>query len=133
MSAYSINASTGILSALTPDSGTSSGPCSILVGAGGNFVYVANNYSGKVAVYSLNQGSGVLSQISNSTPIGTTPEYIALDPSGNFGYALNDNGSTNPGMVSIYAINKGTGVWQATGSSAACGKSPRWIATTYLP
>ncbi len=76
---YAINASTGILTALsTPTIATGSGGIGITINPAGTFAYVTNEYSNTVSMYAINASTGILTALSTPTiatgsaPIGIT-------------------------------------------------------------
>ena len=155
ISAYSINAASGVLGALTDVNGGTAGnqasistgdnPKSIAVHPSGGFAYVANQGNGSttgntLSVYSINTGSGALSAIdadaaSGVQPTiatGTFPYAVAVDPLGKFAYVANDGYSvSNPsgsGNVSAYLINQTSGALTPVGSPVVAGTNPRSVA-----
>jgi 6-phosphogluconolactonase (cycloisomerase 2 family) len=121
ISAYTINASSGRLTAISGSpfrdgaAGTFALANSVAVDPSGRFAYVANT-AGSVAEYTINSSSGALAAIPGSPlTVGSTPTAVAVDPSGRFAYVTN-GGSGSP-FVSAYAINTSTGaLTQISGS-----------------
>jgi len=75
-------------------------PTAVAVSATGNFLYVANNFTGTVSAYSI-AGSGALTPLGPSPyTVGTAPSGLKIPPSGGFLYVAN-TGSNN---VSAFAI-----------------------------
>jgi 6-phosphogluconolactonase len=111
VSAYSINATTGVL---TPVAGSpfAAGvrPNAIAVDPSGKFVYVANSGNSTVSAYSYNAATGVLTPVAGSPfAAGVIPYAITVDPSGKFLYVGNLGGAF-PGTISAYTYNAATGV-----------------------
>ncbi len=116
--AYSIQRSTGVLTALagnphaTP--GASNGR-SVAMDPLGKFVYVANA-SGSLSAYTVNPVSGYLSNVAGSPFLaGTFPISVAVEPTGRFVYVANLNSNN----VSVFAINAATGALTSLGAVAA--------------
>lgn len=108
ISMYSINQSTGQLTALSPSTITSVGtqPYAIAINSAGTFAYVTNRTSNNVSMYSINQSTGQLTALSPSTiTAGTVPTNIVIN--GTYAYVANGGGST--GTISMYRINQSTG------------------------
>lgn len=119
---YSINSSTGALTALSPTSTTASisTPVSMNTSPDGKFIYVVNSGNNTVSAYSIDSSTGALTQITGSPfATGDTPKSIAFDPSGSFAYVANSAGND----ISAYTVNSSTGALTAItgGSAAACG------------
>jgi 6-phosphogluconolactonase len=113
VSGYTINPSTGALTAITgapfPAAGDVSN--SVAVDPSGKFAYVVNASDtqasfNNVSGYTMNPSSGALTAIAGSPfAAGTIPHSVAVDPSGKFAYVANavDNN------VSGYTIDPSTG------------------------
>lgn len=123
ISAFSINASSGALSAVGTPIATGSIPSSVAASPSGRFVYVANSGQYSVSAYTANSASGALTEITGS-PFTTQsgPQSVAVDPSGRFLYVANRssiNGST------AFTINASTGaLTEMAGSPFATGNGP---------
>ena len=135
ISAYSINVTTGALSAIDADGApgtqatiaTGSEPKAIAIDPTGQFAYVANYGSGTashtVSAYTLDQTTGALTYVVSYTP-GTGPTSIAIDPTGKFAYVANSTSDD----VSAYTISA-SGVLTAAASGAiAAETAPRSVA-----
>ncbi len=109
VSMYSINQSTGQLTALSPATiATGSQPYSIAMNAAGTFAYVTNRISNTVSMYSINQSTGQLTALSPaSIAAGSVPTNIVISSS-NYAYVANAGGSSNS-TISMYSINQNTG------------------------
>jgi 6-phosphogluconolactonase (cycloisomerase 2 family)/uncharacterized caspase-like protein len=134
VSAYSINPSTGALTAVTGSLfpvGTS--PIGIAVDPTGKHLYVANTASDNVSAFTINPSTGALKKLSGSPFAGSTgPEGIAIDPSGKLLYAANNNSyswhpQNHKEWISVSAINSITGA-MSLGSYTAAGIRPRNVA-----
>ena len=75
------------------------GPTAVAVSATGNFLYVANNFTGTLAEFSIK--SGVLTPLGASPyTVGTAPSGLGIVPGGAFLYVAN-SGSNNVSGFSI--------------------------------
>ena len=75
---YAINASTGILTALSTPIATGSNPYSITINPTGSFAYVTNTNSGTVSMYAINPSTGILTASPDTTVTGASPRSIAI-------------------------------------------------------
>ena len=120
ISAYTINASTGELTAITGSpypSPTGSGPKSITVDPSGKFVYVVNDdfedINGSISAYTIDGNSGALTAVMGSPfATGQGPASMTIDPSGRFAYVNNEDDSPG-GDISGYTINATNGALTA--------------------
>ncbi|MHB8356830.1 MAG: beta-propeller fold lactonase family protein [Vulcanimicrobiaceae bacterium] len=127
VSAYTINATTGALTAVT-GSPFAAGAYSdgVAVYPTGKFAYVTNNSDNNVSAYTINVATGALTPVAGSPfAAGSGPNGVAVDPTGKFAYIPNQ-GSNN---VSAYTINVATGALTAVaGSPFAAGAYPVGVA-----
>ncbi len=115
VSAYTIDNSTGALTAVSGSPFTTGVNGTIAVGAdsAGNFVFAANQ-AGGVSAFAVTRSSGVLTEVAGSPfTTGTTPAWVAVDPGGRFVYVVNA-GSQD---ISGYAVNTSTGALTAFSST----------------
>lgn len=137
--AYTIDASTGSLTAIADQSGgAASGPSGppnpvdITVDPSGHFVYMAN-YSGSISAFMIDAATGDLTAVSGS-PFLTAPAAIAgqvagansvtVDPSSRYLYAAINQGND----ISAYAIDSNTGeLTPIAGSPFPAGKVPMTV------
>jgi len=98
------------------------GPRAIEFSPSGSRTFVANRFSGDVAVFDVDRASGALTAIQGSPfAAGSDPRSLAVDPSGRYLYVPNV-GSND---VSAYAIDEQTGVLtRLTGSPYTAGTAP---------
>jgi 6-phosphogluconolactonase (cycloisomerase 2 family) len=76
---YAINASTGVLTALsTPTISTGNRPIDLAINPAGTFAYVTNETSNTVSMYAINASTGVLTALSTPTITTTSPQGIAI-------------------------------------------------------
>ena len=107
VSAYTINATTGALTAIAGSpfaAGTS--PWIVTVDPTGKFAYVANTGSSNVSAYTINAATGALTAIAGG-PFAAGPgaDVVTVDPSGKFAYVPNQSSTS----ISAYTINAATG------------------------
>jgi DNA-binding beta-propeller fold protein YncE len=123
VSMYAINASTGLLTVLSPSTittGDASYPESISINPAGSFAYVANYGNSTVSMYAINASTGILSALSTPIAAESSPGSIAINPAGSFAYVVNRRSNT----VSMYAINASTGILTALSTPIATGSNP---------
>ena len=131
VSVYSINASTGALTAVRGSPfATGTTPSSVAINPAGTLAFVANENSSNVSVYSINATTGALTQVSGS-PFATggipggIPFSVAINPAGTLAFVANSADNT----VSVYSINATTGALTAVpGSPFAAGTNPYSVA-----
>ncbi|HWJ35892.1 MAG TPA: beta-propeller fold lactonase family protein [Steroidobacteraceae bacterium] len=122
ISAFSIDATTGALSAIagSPFASTGSAPVAVAVDPNGTFLYVANNASNNVTVYAINDATGVLTPAGVAIATGQGPSAIAIDPTDHFLYVANSSDNT----VSAFAIGSSGVATAISGSPFAVGRKP---------
>ncbi|NJN36005.1 MAG: lactonase family protein [Nitrospiraceae bacterium] len=127
VSGYSMNPTTGALTALTgsPFSGVTN-PTAIAISPNSALTYVANQ-GGSIAAFTINSATGVLTAAAGSPfAAGTNPRGVAVSPNGQFLYAANGGGN-----VSAFSVTPGTGVLTAvSGSPFGAGNSPAGVAVS---
>jgi 6-phosphogluconolactonase (cycloisomerase 2 family) len=123
-----------------PSGGTN--PVSIVVRAGGRYVYVVNQGTpatktaaavpGQIAAFSVG-GEGILTFQQAYTSQGSTPVWAVADSSGNFLYVLDQlapDGSGN-GSITVFAIDGTTGRLQLVPNQQI--KNAQGTQLTYFP
>jgi 6-phosphogluconolactonase (cycloisomerase 2 family) len=114
VSAYTLNATTGALSAVAGSpfaAGTN--PSSVTVDPTGRFAYVSNQASQDIRAYTIDTATGTLASIGIGGIAAGVAYEVTVDPSGRFVYAANGNSDN----VSAYAIDTATGALsEVTGS-----------------
>jgi 6-phosphogluconolactonase (cycloisomerase 2 family) len=119
VSMYAINASTGLLTALSPSTittGDANYPESIAINPAGSFAYVTSYGGSSVSMYAINTSTGILTPLSpSSISSAGTLSSIVINSSGSFAYATSYGGSS----VSMYAINASTGILTALSTPIA--------------
>jgi len=106
ISVYSIDSTTGALTAVGTPVATGASPSAIAGSPDKQHVYVVNETPDTISAYSVDATTGALTEIAGSPfAAGTDPQALAFDPSGAHLYVAN-NGSNN---LSAYAVDTGTG------------------------
>jgi DNA-binding beta-propeller fold protein YncE len=106
ISAYSIDPTTGALTALGTPVATGTSPYAITGSPDRKHLYVVNQLSNDISVYAVNATTGALTPISGSPfAAGTDPQALAFAPSGAYLYVAN-RGSDN---LSAYAVDTSSG------------------------
>ncbi|MGO9830929.1 MAG: beta-propeller fold lactonase family protein [Myxococcaceae bacterium] len=123
VSAYTINASTGALSAVGAAVAAGTNPSSVAVDPFGRFAYVTNYGSNNVSVYTIDASTGALSAVGSAVAAGTQPISVAVDPTGSFAYVAN----YGSGNVSAYTIDQSTGALSG-GATLTAGTNPNSVA-----
>ena len=138
ISAYSIDSTTGALSAIDANGAvpgtqatisamsTGAKPYAITIDPVGKYAYVANYGSGNIAFYTINQTTGALTYVTSYVARGG-PSSIAIDPTGKF--AVVTTNSTADTIV-LYAIASTVtpGALTAVDTKLATGNAPRSVA-----
>lgn len=127
LSAYSINAATGALTALAKMA-TRSGPISIAMANGATqatytpkFAYAANAGGGNVSQYTIGVGGSLTSMAAATVTAGSQPRSVTVDRPGRFVYAANYVSNN----ISAYTVNQITGeLTEVAGSPYPAGTSP---------
>jgi 6-phosphogluconolactonase len=125
LSAFTINATTGVLSPAAVGSSNPEISNYLGIDTKGKFLFVTQG-SG-VLVYPIDSSTGALGALVAGSPFATggNAYSVSVDPTGRFVYVCND-GSAN---ISEFTLNRTTGVLTpAVGSPFAAGTSPDFIA-----
>ncbi|MBS0580613.1 MAG: beta-propeller fold lactonase family protein [Proteobacteria bacterium] len=106
ISVYSIDPTTGALTAVGTPVPTGASPYAIVASPDGLHLYVVNESSNDISAYLVDAVSGTLSEIAGSPfATGTDPQALAFDPTGAYLYVAN-NGSNN---LSAFGVDPITG------------------------
>lgn len=128
VSAYTIDATTGALTAVTGSPfGAGTFPTIVTLHPSGKFAYVANYSSDNISSYSIDATTGALTTVAGSPfGAGSFPHVVTIDPSGKFAYVANQNvANLASTSVSAYTIDATTGALApVAGSPYAVGNSP---------
>lgn len=116
VSGFSINQTTGALTALSPATISIPGGSGygITVDPTGRFVYVAAGSF--IGMFSINQSNGTLTSISTAISASAFGYGLVCDPSGRFLYFYGTNST-----IEMYSINQLTGALTSLGSPVATG------------
>ena len=114
---FRITDSTGVLTSVAnsvPQVGT--GPVGLALHPSGKFLYAANSTGDSVSIFNV-AGDGTLTQSGNPIPTeGLNPQGAVIDPSGQFLLVTNESLGSDPGSISIFSIDSGTGALTLTGT-----------------
>ncbi len=128
VSAFTIDATTGLLTAITGSPfAAATSPNAVTVNPAGTFAYVANGASNDISAYSIDAPTGVLVPV-GTFAAGSDPSEIAINPAGTFAYVPNRNGND----ISVYSIDAPTGVLVPVGTFPA-GSSPYFAVVAQPP
>jgi YVTN family beta-propeller protein len=130
ISIYSIDATSGALTATQTIAGATEGTTSIAVHPSGKFAYTTNGAlligvpgsSNTVSTYIIDPSTGALT-FKGTIAAGTLPSSVAVDPAGKFAYVANGDSDN----VSMYTIDTTTGLLTSLGKIDA-GRSPSSVA-----
>jgi 6-phosphogluconolactonase (cycloisomerase 2 family) len=117
---YSIEPTTGVLTALTTSPFAAAGsPSALVIDPLGKFLYAADGSSNNLSTYSIDIKSGILTPLQGSPfSAGSSPSAIAVDPAGAFLYVANSVSSD----VSVFSRDLATGtLTQVQGSPFPTG------------
>jgi 6-phosphogluconolactonase (cycloisomerase 2 family) len=148
---YTINATTGQLSALSSSTqvvsggGAGAGAAAVnfnTISGVGTFAYVSNFTANTISIFNVNSTTGALTALSGSgatvaLPANSTgPVEVAFDKTGKYAYVVD----FTSGDIAQYTVNAdGTLTAFATSPVIALGGNPRWITldttsnTAYVP
>ena len=87
----------------------------VVVDAGGRYLYVSNRGDDSVVVFAINDGEGTLKQIQRVSCGGKTPRHFALDPGNQWLLVANQNS----GNIVVFARNTRSGKLETTGREYA--------------
>jgi 6-phosphogluconolactonase len=151
VSAYSIDLSTGLLTANGGEVATGKVPSAMLLAPSGTLLFVANSNPtvppnspactlpspGTITAYTVNT-NGTLTAVSGSSPTGLVPLAMAIDSGGHFLFVANQGLQCDPasGSISVFSIQDKT-LTEVPGSpfpsavqNAPSGTGPSGIAVT---
>jgi 6-phosphogluconolactonase (cycloisomerase 2 family) len=115
---FSLNATTGVLTAISPSSYPAGvTPSAIASGPTAQYVYVTDEASNQVIGYVIQSNGALVPMVNGPFGTGSYPVAITIDPRGLYMYITNYNDST----ISSYALNVTTGA-PATVAAASSQK-----------
>jgi len=130
ISIYTIDATTGALTAVANLSVSAGSPHFLAVNPQGRYLYMTNGGSNSVSVYAIDAGTGALTAVSGSPfPTGNNPSSAAIHPGGTLIYVTNQSDAT----ISAYSQDPASGALAAVaGSPFATGSNPVSVAAPDL-
>ncbi len=137
VSAYTIDLSTGLLTANGAGLATGGMPTAMLLSPSGTALFIANSATNNISAYTV-KTDGTLTAGSSSATAGTTPLSMAIDSAAHFLFVANQGSQIDPasGTVSVFAIQSGS-LTEVAGSpfrvaavSAPSGPGPSALAVT---
>ena len=132
VSTYSINATTGALTALSPVRSRSGGMAMAMTKGTSavrytpRFAYVANFNSDNATTFSINPSTGALTEAGTEVAAGDGPQSVTVDPTGRFAYVANE-GTDN---VTTFSIDPSTGALTEVGTEVVAGDAPHSVTVT---
>jgi len=134
---FSIDLSTGLLTANGSLVPTGSVPSAMLLAPSGTVMFVANSGSNNISAYTV-KTDGTLTAAGSTQPAGMTPLSMAMDSAGHFLFVANQGLQIDPnsGTVSVFAVSS-TSLTEVPGSpfvvaapGAPGGTGPSGVAVT---
>lgn len=137
VSAYTIDLSTGLLTANGAGVATGGSPTAMLLSPSGDALFIANSATNNISTYTV-KSDGTLSAGSSALPTGMTPLGMAIDSAAHFLFVANQGLQIDPasGTISVFSIQSGS-LTEVAGSpfrvaaiSAPSGPGPAAVAVT---
>jgi 6-phosphogluconolactonase (cycloisomerase 2 family) len=134
ISAYSIDATSGALTAVTGSPfGLADTPKFLAIDRTGKYLYATAPDSDTVLAFSIDSSTGALTPLAGSPFAGggPNPQDIAVSPDGKFVFVANngDVDTATSGSVSAFSLNASTGALTAVaGSPFTAGPNPKRLA-----
>ena len=137
VSSFSIDLSSGLLTANGAEVATGSVPSAMLLAPSGTALFVANSGTNNISAYTV-KSDGTLAAAGGTQPAGMTPVNMAMDSGGHFLFVANQGLQIDPasGTVSVFGVS-GTTLAEVPGSpfrvaapGAPSGTGPTGIAVT---
>ncbi len=137
VSAYTIDLSTGVLTANGAGVATGGAPSAMLLSPSGDALFIANSATNNVSTYTV-KSDGTLTAGSSTLPTGMTPLNMAIDSAAHFLFVANQGLQVDPasGTISVFSIQSGS-LTEVAGSpfrvaslSASSGPGPAAVAVT---
>lgn len=122
-SGYSINKTTGVLTALAGSPYANGGAVNssqVVAHPNGNLLYVVQGV-GDISIFKLDTATGI--PTANGSVGIATASFLLFSASGNFAYVL----SSNAALIRAYSVNQTTGAFTFI-SQIATGNNPLWCA-----
>ena len=137
VSAYTIDLSTGLLTANGAGVATGGTPTAMLLSPSGDALFIANSATNNISTYTV-KSDGTLSAGSSALPTGMTPLGMAIDSAAHFLFVANQGLQIDPasGTISVFSVQSGS-LTEVAGSpfrvaaiSAPSGPGPAAVAVT---
>jgi 6-phosphogluconolactonase len=137
VSTYSIDLSTGLVTAVGNGVATGNTPTVMLMSPSGNALFIANTASNNISTYTL--GANLSLTTGSTVNTGMTPSGMAIDSAAHFLFVANQGLQIDPtsGTISVFSGQSGAGLTEVPGSpfSAAApllpsGPGPSAVAVT---
>jgi 6-phosphogluconolactonase (cycloisomerase 2 family) len=137
VTSFSIDLSTGLLTANGGSIATGSVPSAMVLAPSGTALFIANSGSNNISAYTV-KTDGTLTAAGSSQATGMTPLGIAMDSGGHFLFVANQGLQIDPnsGTVSVFAVSN-TSLAEVPGSpfvvaapGAPSGTGPSGVAVT---
>jgi 6-phosphogluconolactonase len=106
VTSFSVDLSTGLLTANSGSVPTGSVPSAMLLAPSGTVLFVANSSSNNISAYSV-KTDGTLTAAGSTQPAGMTPLSMAMDSAGHFLFVANQGLQIDPnsGTISVFAVS----------------------------
>jgi 6-phosphogluconolactonase (cycloisomerase 2 family) len=137
VTSFSIDLSTGLLTANGGSIPAGSVPSAMLLAPSGTALFIANSGSNNISAYTV-KTDGTLTAAGSTQAAGTTPLSMAMDAAGHFLFVANQGLQIDPnsGTVSVFAVSN-TSLAEVPGSpfvvaapGAPSGTGPSGVAVT---
>ncbi len=137
VSSFSIDLSTGLLTANGAEVPTGGAASAMLLAPDGTELFIANSATNNISAYTV-KSDGTLAAASGTSSTGMTPLNMAMDAAGHFLFVANQGSQIDPasGTVSVFAV-QGTTLTAVAGSpfpaaapGAPTGPGPAGLAVT---
>lgn len=137
VTSFSIDLSTGLLTANGGAVATGSVPSAMILAPSGTVLFIANSSSNNISAYTV-KTDGTLTAAGSSQAAGMTPLSMAMDSAGKFLFVANQGLQIDPnsGTVSVFAVSKSS-LAEVPGSpfvvaapGAPSGTGPSGVAVT---
>jgi 6-phosphogluconolactonase len=109
VSSFSIDLSTGLLTANGSGVATGGVPSVTLLAPSGTVLFIANSGSNNISTYTV-KTDGTLTAAGSTQPAGMTPLSMAMDSAGHFLFVANQGLQVDPasGTISVFAVSNTT-------------------------
>ncbi len=137
VTSFSINLSTGLLTANGAAVATGSVPSAMILAPSGTALFIANSGSNDISAYTV-KTDGTLTAAGSAQAAGMTPLSMAMDSAGKFLFVANQGLQIDPnsGTISVFAVSN-TSLTEVPGSpfvvavpGAPSGTGPSGVAVT---